>query len=89
MFEIGTANPQIRRLAITRTIYYSTEDGTNFGYWAIARGSISQDASTVIYDSNFGEPTQMRVMLVETGCLKVAASSDRATLKAAPPRLRR
>ena len=66
-FEVGKEAPLIRRVAMNRTLYYQFEDGTNFGYWAIPRACISPDGTKVLYSSNFGIPTQYRVVVAETG----------------------
>ena len=67
VFAVGPRDPMMRRVAFHRSVYYSMEDGTGFGYYAIPRGCISHDAKQVLYSSNFGEPTQFRVVTAETG----------------------
>ena len=56
---------EIRRLALTRTVYFT--DAGSGNYWAAPRAAISGDGSLVISDSNFGQRGKPRVTLVETG----------------------
>ncbi|MEO8595741.1 MAG: hypothetical protein ABI759_20645 [Candidatus Solibacter sp.] len=58
--ENGT---EIRRLALTRTVYYNGTDN----YFAAPRAALSSDGSVVIFDSNFGQRGKPRIVLVETG----------------------
>ena len=61
---------EIRRLALTRTMYFN---GAN-NYFAAPRAAISNDGSLVIMDSNFGQFGKPRVALIETGYGKPVAS---------------
>ena len=54
---------EIRRLALTRTVYYN---GAN-NYMAAPRAALSSDGSAVIMESNFGQFGKPRVVMVETG----------------------
>jgi hypothetical protein len=56
---------EIRRLALTRTVFFAkyTEDNSR----AAPRAAISGDGSVVISDSNFGQRGKPRVTLIETG----------------------
>ena len=56
---------EIRRIALTRTIFYTTAGEGN--YWAAPRAAISNDGSTVAADSNFGQIGKPRVTLIDTG----------------------
>jgi hypothetical protein len=56
---------EIRRIAMTRTVLYTTAGEGN--YWAAPRAAMSNDGSVVAADSNFGEIRKTRVTLVETG----------------------
>jgi hypothetical protein len=56
---------EIRRLALTRTVFFTNAGGGN--YWAAPRAAISGDGSLVISDSNFGQRGKPRVTLIETG----------------------
>jgi hypothetical protein len=56
---------EIRRLALTRTVFFTTAGEGN--YWAAPRAAISNDGSVVVSDSNFGELGKPRVTLIETG----------------------
>lgn len=56
---------EVRRLAQHRSVQFSTEEAR--GYWSTPRASISFDGSYVVFDSNFGEPNQPRVVVAETG----------------------
>ncbi len=50
---------EVRRLAMHRSVQTQ--------YWDTARACISQDGSTVLWDTNFGNPANHRVVLAETG----------------------
>ncbi len=56
---------EIRRLALTRTVFFTNAGEGN--YWAAPRAAISNDGSVVASDSNFGEIGKPRVTLIETG----------------------
>jgi hypothetical protein len=56
---------EIRRLALTRTVFFTGAGSGN--YWAAPRAAISGDGSLVISDSNFGQRGKPRVTLIETG----------------------
>lgn len=56
---------EIRRLALTRTVFFTNAGEGN--YWAAPRAAISNDGSAVTSDSNFGESGKPRVTLIETG----------------------
>ncbi len=56
---------EIRRLALSRTVFYTNAGEGN--YWAAPRASISNDGTVVASDSNFGEAGKPRVTLIETG----------------------
>jgi hypothetical protein len=56
---------EIRRLALTRTVFYAGAGSGN--YWAAPRAAISNDGSLVVSDSNFGQLGKPRVTLIETG----------------------
>jgi hypothetical protein len=56
---------EIRRIALTRTVFYT--NGGSGNYWAAPRAAISNDGSVVASDSNFGQPGKPRVTLIETG----------------------
>jgi hypothetical protein len=60
---------EIRRLALTRTIYFYGSDN----YFAAPRASLSGDGSLVIMDSNFGQFGRPRVAVIETGYGKAPA----------------
>jgi len=60
---------EIRRLALTRTMYFN---GAN-NYFAAPRAALSSDGSIVVMDSNFGQFGKPRVALIETGYGKPAA----------------
>jgi hypothetical protein len=62
MRENGT---EILRLAELRSVRFTT-DGES-GYWTQSRASLSNDASLVIADTNFGQPGKIRLIAVETG----------------------
>jgi hypothetical protein len=56
---------EIRRLALTRTVFFT--DAGEGNYWAAPRAAISNDGSLVTSDSNFGQRGRPRVTLIETG----------------------
>jgi hypothetical protein len=56
---------EIRRLALTRTVFFTNAGEGN--YWAAPRAAISSDGSLVASDSNFGRSGRPRVTLIETG----------------------
>lgn len=56
---------EVRRLMKNRSVPFAEEPGE--AYWSTPRGAISNDGAYVVVDSNFGEPNQQRVVLVETG----------------------
>jgi hypothetical protein len=56
---------EIRRLALSRTVFYTNAGDGN--YWAAPRAAISNDGTVVASDSNFGEIGKPRVTLIETG----------------------
>jgi hypothetical protein len=56
---------EIRRLALTRTVFFTNAGEGN--YWAAPRAAISNDGSLVTADSNFGQRGRPRVTLIETG----------------------
>jgi len=66
---------EIRRLAQHRSVQFSTEAAR--GYWSTPRASISFDGAYVVFDSNFGEPNQPRVVVAETGYGKTKISELR------------
>jgi hypothetical protein len=56
---------EVRRLMKHRSVPMAGElDGS---YWTTPRACISNDASLLVVDSNFGEPNRQRILLVETG----------------------
>jgi hypothetical protein len=59
------------RLAITRSVQYSTDD-----YWTQPRAALSNDGSVVVFDSNFGNPTPASTRVA------IAANSLTATAPA-------
>ena len=56
---------EIRRIALTRTVFFTNAGEGN--YWAAPRAAMSNDGSTVVADSNFGQIGKPRVTLIETG----------------------
>lgn len=56
---------EIRRLALTRTVFFTNAGDGN--YWAAPRAAMSNDGSLVTSDSNFGQGGKPRVTLIETG----------------------
>ncbi|MEN6536787.1 MAG: BACON domain-containing protein, partial [Bryobacteraceae bacterium] len=56
---------EVRRLAQHRTVPFTGEEANS--YWTLARACISNDGAYVIADSNFGEPSKSRVIVIETG----------------------
>lgn len=59
---------EVKRLAQTRSVPLREEAGEN--YWSQSHGSISNDASLIIFDSNFGVVKGQRVNVLETGVAK-------------------
>ncbi len=59
---------EVRRLAQTRSMPMREEAGEN--YWSQSHGSISNDASLIVFDSNFGQVKGHRVNVLETGVAK-------------------
>ena len=56
---------EIKRIAMSRTVLFAGQGDNN--YWAAPRAAISNDASLVVSDTNFGTPLAARVTLIETG----------------------
>ena len=56
---------EIRRLVLTRSALFPGAGDDN--YWSTPRAAISNDASLVVSDSNFGERAAARVTIIETG----------------------
>lgn len=56
---------EVRRLMEHRSVPLQGEDASS--YWTTPRAAISNDANYVVVDSNFGQLSQNRVVLVETG----------------------
>ena len=56
---------EIRRLALTRAVYYT--DAGEGNYWVAPRAAISNDGSLVVCDTNFGEAGAPRILLIQTG----------------------
>ena len=50
---------EVRRLAMSRSV--------RVGYWDTPRAAISNDGSMVLWDSNFGNPANHRVVVASTG----------------------
>jgi hypothetical protein len=65
IFTVYDNGKEIRRLAEHRSVPLIGERDRS--YWTTPRACISQDASLVLADTNFGEPNQYRVILIETG----------------------
>ncbi len=59
---------EVRRLAQTRSVPLREEGGES--YWSQSHGSISNDASLIVFDSNFGVVNGHRVNVLETGVAK-------------------
>ncbi|MEO8131782.1 MAG: hypothetical protein ABI822_32110 [Bryobacteraceae bacterium] len=59
---------EVRRLAQTRSVPLREEGGES--YWSQSHGSIANDASLIIFDSNFGQANAQRVNVLETGIAK-------------------
>jgi hypothetical protein len=56
---------EIRRIALTRAIYYT--DAGDLNYWVAARAALSNDGSLVVADTNFGVHGVSRSIMIETG----------------------
>lgn len=70
----------LRRVAENRSIPSTKErDSTAVGYYSISRAAISHDGSRIAGDSNYGNPTQFRVALADTGVTGTAFGLTRAT----------
>ena len=65
---------EIRRLAQHRSVPLVGEP--DYSYWTTPRACISNDGSTVMYDTNFGTPNQNRVVLLDTGFGKTKISDN-------------
>jgi hypothetical protein len=59
------AGEEIRRIAMSRSVLYAGDGDKN--YWAAPRAAMSNDATLVISDTNFGERLNTRIVLIETG----------------------
>ncbi len=56
---------ELRRLALTRAVYYHGSGDGN--YWVAPRAAISNDGSLVVSDTNFGQLGAPGITVVETG----------------------
>ncbi len=56
---------EIRRLAEHRSVSFAGEEARS--YWTLPRACISNDGAYVVADSNFGEPSRQRVIVIGTG----------------------
>ncbi len=59
---------EVRRLAQTRSTPFSEEGGES--YWSQSHGSIANDGSLVVFDSNFGVVNGHRINILQTGNAK-------------------
>lgn len=72
---------EVRRLAEHRSVQFKNEDGN--GYWSTPRGALSGDARYVLATSNFGEPNQQRVILIDTGLIPPSLAAGDPVLNGA------
>jgi hypothetical protein len=75
---------EVRRLAQHRSVPLAGEEANS--YWTTPRAAISNDASLVVADSNFGEAMMNRVILIETGFGKTGSSIPQGGADGAAPR---
>lgn len=65
MFLLRELGQELRRFGHTRSVAYN--DRVTSGYYANTRGSLSMDASRIIYTTDNGTPSNLMVVSVATG----------------------